>query len=78
MLLQIESSFLHLKVLFNHTIPLSKVQRNCIDFPKTLDTKTNMGTKTELVNNRNNAAVITATNIPNKLNINIGRSPYVS
>ena len=66
------------KVIFSHKIPLSKVQKTCVNSLKTLGNKTNMGTKTELVNNRNNGAAITASNIPNKRNINIGRSSYVS
>ena len=69
MLLQIKSSFLHLKVLFNHTIHLSKIQKTCVDCLKSLGTETNVGIKTELVNIRNNAAAMTATNIPNKRNI---------
>ena len=66
MLLQIKSSFLHLKLLFNHIIPLLKVQKTRVDSLKTLRIATQMGTKTELVNTRNNTAARTATNIANK------------
>ena len=59
-----EALFLHLKVLFNHAVPLSKAQKPCIDSLKTLSTKTNMGTETDLANTRNNAAATTATSIP--------------
>ena len=38
----------------------------CIDFLKTLGVKTNMDTKTELVNTKNNAAATTAKNIPSR------------
>ena len=51
-----------------------KVQKTCVDSLKTLGIATKMGTKTELVNTRNNTAATTATNIPNKRNIKIGRS----
>ena len=74
MLLQIKSSFLTPKLLFNHITHLLKVQKTCIDFLKTLGIATEMGTKTELVNTRNNTAATAATNIPNKRNIEIGRS----
>ena len=70
MLLQIKSFFLPLKLLFNHI----KAQKTCVDSLKTLGIATKMGTKTELVNTINNTAAITATNIPNKRNIKIGRS----
>ena len=40
-----------------------------------MGTKTNMGTETELVNTRNNAA---ATSIPNKINIKIGMPTSIS
>ena len=66
MLLQIKSSFLHPKLLFNHVTPLLKVQKACINSLNTLGIATKMGTKTELVNTRNNAATTAATNIPNK------------
>ena len=69
MLLQIKSSSLHLKILFNHITSLLKVQKTCVDSIKNLGTATKMGAKTELVNTRNNTAAITATNIPNKRNI---------
>ena len=62
------------KTLFNHITPLLKVQKTCIYSLKTLGIATKMGTNTELVNTRNNTAAITATNIPNKRNIKIGRS----
>ena len=62
MLLQIKSSFLHLKLLFNFL----KVQKTCVDSLKTLGIATKMGTKTELVNTRNNTAATTATNIRTK------------
>ena len=78
MLLQIKSSFLHLKLLFNHITPLLKVQKTCVHLLKTLGIATKMGTKTELVNTRNNTAATTATNIPNKKNIKIGGSSQVS
>ena len=74
MLLHIKSSFLHLRLLFNHIIPLLKVQKTCVDSLKTLGIATKMGTKTELVNTRNNKAAIAATNVSNKRNIKIGRS----
>ena len=70
MLLQIKRSSLHLKVLFSHLTPLLKVQKACFDSLKTLGIATKMGTKTELVNTRNNTAAI-VTNIPNKRNIEI-------
>ena len=44
-------------------------QKTCVDCLKSLGTETNVGIKTELVNIRNNAAAMTATNIPNKRNI---------
>ena len=78
MLLQIKSSFLHLKVLSNHMIPPSKAQKSGDDSLKTLGSKTNTGTKTELINIRNDASAITATNIPHKGNIEIYGSAYVS
>ena len=62
------------KLLFNHITHLLKVQKTCIDFLKTLGIATKMGTKTELVNTRNNTAATAATNIPNKRNIEISRS----
>ena len=74
MLLQIKISFLHLKLLFNHITSLLKVQKTCIDSLKTLRIATKMGNKTELINPRNNTPAITATNIPNKRNIKIGKS----
>ena len=74
MLLQIISFFLPLKVYFNHINPLLKVQKTFVDPLKTLGIATKMGTKTKLFNIRNNTAVATATNIPNKRNIKIGRS----
>ena len=64
MLLQIKSYFLHLKLLLNHITPLLKVQKTYANSLKTLGITTKMGTKTELVNTRNNTAAITATNIP--------------
>ena len=73
-LLQIRSSFLYLKLLFNHITPLLKVQKTCVNSLKTVGIATNMDTKTELVNNGNNTAAITETNIPNKRNIKIGAS----
>ena len=69
---------LHLKVLFNHTVPLSKAQIVCVDSLKILGTKTNMGTETELVNTRNNAVATTATIIPDKRNAKIGMSTSIS
>ena len=69
-----QKALLHLKLLFNHTTPISKVQKTCVDSLKTLGITTKMGTKTELVNTRNNTAATTATNIPHKRNIKIGRS----
>ena len=69
---------LHLKVLFSHTVPLSKAQKTCVDSLKALGTKTNMATETELVNTRNNAAATTATSIPNKRNTKIGMSTSIS
>ena len=57
---------------------LSKTQKTCVDSLKTLGTKTNKGTETELVNTRNNAAATTATSIPNKRNIKISRSTSLS
>ena len=69
-----KKTFLHLKLLFNHITPLSKVQKSCVDSLKTLGIATKMGTKTELVNTRNNTAVTTATNISNKTNVKIERS----
>ena len=78
MLLQIKSSFLPLKLLFNHINPLLKVQKTCVDSLKTQGIATKMGTKTELVNTKNNTAATTATNIRNKRNIKIGRSSSVS
>ena len=65
MLLQIKSFFLPLK-LFNPITSLLKTQKTCVDSLKTLGIATKMGTKTELVNTRNNTAAITATNIPSK------------
>ena len=59
--------------VFSQIIPYLKVQKTCIDSPKTLQIPTKMVTKTELVNTRNNEATITVTNIPNKRNIKIGR-----
>ena len=66
---------LRLKVIFNHTVSLSKAQKTCVDSLKTLGAKTNMVTETELVNTRNNAA---ATSIPNKRNIKIGIPTSIS
>ena len=66
MLLQIKSSFLPLKLLFNHITPLLKAQKTCVNSLKSLGIATRMGTKTELVNTRNNTAATTATNNPNK------------
>ena len=61
------------KKLFSTNSSL-KVQKTCVDSLKNLGNTTKMGTYTELVNTRNNTAAITATNIPNKRNIKIGRS----
>ena len=70
---------LHEKVIFNHNaVPLLKAQKTCVDSLKTLCTKTNMGTETEPVNTRNNAAATTATGIPNNENIKIGMSASIS
>ena len=52
----------------------SKTSKTCVDSLKTLGIATKMGTKTKLVNTRNNTAATTATNIPNKRSINTGRS----
>ena len=73
------SSFLRLKVLLNHTFkPFLKVQKISVDSLKTVGTKRIVVTKIDLVNNRSNAAAITATNIPNKRKLNIGGLSYVS
>ena len=72
------SSFLRLKVLLNHTIPFLKVQKISVDSLKTVGTKRIVVTKIDLVNNRSNAAAITATNIPNKRKLNIGGLSYIS
>ena len=69
---------LHLKDLFNHTVSLSKAQKTFVDSFKTLGTKTNMDTETELVNTRNNAAATTAISIPNKRSTKIGMSTSIS
>ena len=55
-----------------------KSSKNLRQSLKTLGTKTNMGTEIELVNTRINAAATTAKSVPNKRNINIGRSTPVS
>ena len=39
MLLQIKSSFLPLKLLFNHAIPLLKVKKTCVDYLKTWESQ---------------------------------------
>ena len=66
--------FLYLEFLFNHINSLLKVQKTCVDSLKTLGIETEMGTKTELVNTRNNAAATIATKISNKRNIKVCRS----
>ena len=66
--MQIKSYILHQKPLFSHITPLLKFQKICVDSLKTLGIATKMGIQTELVNTRNNAAAITATNIPSKKN----------
>ena len=48
-----------------------KSLKNLRQFLKTQGTKTSICTKTELVNIKNNAAAVTATNISNKRNIKI-------
>ena len=58
MLLQIKSSFLNVKLLFNHITPLLKVQETCTDSLKTLGITNKMGTEIELVNTRNNTTAI--------------------
>ena len=50
MLLQIKSSFLHLKLLFSHITPLLKDQKTYVDSLITLGIGTRMGTKKEMVN----------------------------
>ena len=66
------------KTSSNHITSLLKLQKTCVDSLKTLGIATKMRTKTEMVNTRNNTAATTATNIPNKRNIKIGRSSEVS
>ena len=62
------------KTSFQSYNPSFKSSKSCVDSLKTLGIATKMGTKTELVNTRNNTAVTTATNISNKTNVKIERS----
>ena len=54
------------KTSFQSYNPSFKSSKNLLRFLKILGIATKMGTKTELVNTRNNTAAITATNISNK------------
>ena len=65
-LLQIKSSFLHLKLLFDHITPLLKVQKTCVDSLKNPGNFNQNGYQIRIVNTRNKTAAITAINIPNK------------
>ena len=69
--------FLTSKTSFQSYNPLLKVQKTCVGSLKTLGIATKMGTKSELVNTKNNTAAITATNTPNNRNIKIDRSSEV-
>ena len=53
-----KSSFLYSKVIFNHVIPYLKVPKNLLRFRQNPKIPFKMGTKTELVNTRNNTATI--------------------
>ena len=65
--------FLTSKTSFQSYNPLLKVQKTCVGSLKALGIATKMGTKSELVNTKNNTAAITATNTPNNRNIKIDR-----
>ena len=69
--------FLTSKTSFQSYNPFLKVQKTCVGSLKTLAIATKMGTKSELVNTKNNTAAITATNTPNNRNIKIDRSSEV-